>query len=411
MKKTILRAYARLIAVTGVRVQKGQSIIIMAELDQPDFVTMLVEECYRAGAGKVTVEWNHQPLEKLHVRHRSVKTLSMLEPWEVSKLQHQSETLPGRIYLESSDPDGLRGMNQAKRAKGMQARYKIVKPYRDKMEGRYQWCIAAVPGAAWAKKVFPHLSKHQAVEALWEAILSTCRASEGMDAVAAWDAHNRELKARCAYLNGLGIESLEYHAANGTDFTVGMIPEAQFCGGTEDTIGGVTFNPNMPTEECFISPMRGVAEGIVYASKPLSWQGELIENFSVRFHAGRAVEVRAERGQALLEKMISMDEGAAFLGECALVPWNSPINETGLLFYNTLFDENACCHLALGMGFIDTIEGYENRTLEEMRAMGVNDSMIHVDFMIGTPDLAITAHCRGGRTVKVFENGTWAFAV
>ena len=279
------------------------------------------------------------------------------------------------------------------------------------MEGKYQWCIAAVPGAAWAKKVFPHLSKHQAVEALWEAILATCRASEGMDAVAEWEAHNRELKARCAYLNALGIETLEYHASNGTDFTVGMIPEGRFAGGSEDTIGGATFHPNMPTEEVFISPMRGVAEGIVYASKPLSWQGELIENFSVRFHEGKAVEVHAEKGEELLKKMISMDEGASFLGECALVPWSSPINQTGLLFYNTLFDENACCHLALGMGFIDTIEGYENRTLEEMHAMGVNDSMIHVDFMIGTEDLSVVAHCRDGKTVKVFEKGTWAFEV
>ena len=408
VKKTILRAYARLIAVTGVRVQKGQNIIITAELDQPEFVTMLVEECYRAGAGKVTVDWNHQPLEKLHVRHRSVKTLSMLEPWEVAKLQHQVDTLPGRIYLVSEDPDGLRGMNQEKRAKGMQARYKIIKPYRDKMEGRYQWCIAAVPGAAWAKKVFPNETKSRAIEKLWEAILHTCRMDSG-DGVKAWEAHNKDLEARCAYLNSLGIETLEYHASNGTDLRVGMIPEARFCGGGEHTIGGAFFNPNLPTEECFISPKRGEAEGIVYSSKPLSYNGELIENFSIRFERGKAVKVHAEKNEALLKKLIAMDDGAAYLGECALVPWESPINQTGLLFYNTLFDENACCHLALGMGFIDTIEGYQDRSLDEMRAMGVNDSMIHEDFMIGTPDLEITAHCRDGKTVKIFENGGWAF--
>lgn len=408
MKKTILRAYARLIAVTGVRVQKGQSIIINAELDQPEFVTMLVEECYRAGAGKVTVEWNHQPLEKLHVRHRSVKTLSMLEPWEVAKLQHQTDTLPGRIYLDSADPDGLRGMNQEKRAKGMQARYKIIKPYRDKMEGRYQWCIAAVPGAAWAKKVFPNETKSRAIEKLWEAILHTCR-MDGGDGVQAWEAHNSDLESRCKYLNSLGIETLEYHASNGTDLRVGMIPEARFCGGGEYSIGGTFFNPNLPTEECFISPKRGEAEGIVYSSKPLSYNGELIENFSIRFEGGKVVEVHAEKNEALLKKLVSMDEGASYLGECALVPWESPINQTGLLFYNTLFDENACCHLALGMGFIDTIEGYQDRSLEETRALGVNDSMIHEDFMIGTPDLEITAHCRDGKHVKIFENGGWAF--
>lgn len=408
MKKSTLRAYARLIAVTGVRVQKGQSIIINAELDQPEFVTMLVEECYRAGAGKVTVEWTHQPLEKLHVRHRSVKTLSMLEPWEVAKLQHQSDTLPGRIYLVSEDPDGLRGMNQAKRAKGMQARYKIIKPYRDKMEGRYQWCIAAVPGVAWAKKVFPGEPKGRAVEKLWEAILHTCRMDDG-DGIQAWEDHNSDLKARCDYLNSLGIETLEYHASNGTNLRVGMIPEARFCGGGEHTIGGTFYNPNMPTEECFISPRRGEAEGVVYSSKPLSYNGELIENFSIRFEGGKAVEAHAEKNEELLKKLIGMDEGAAYLGECALVPWESPINQTGLLFYNTLFDENACCHLALGMGFIDTIEGYQDRSLEEMRAMGVNDSMIHEDFMIGTPDLEITAHCRDGKSVPIFRNGGWAF--
>ena len=411
MKKTMQRKYARLIARVGANIQKGQAVRLFISADQYEFATILVDECYKAGASRVDVDWGWQPLAKLNYRYRTVKSLSTVLKWEEEKMKLMAEELPCRIYITSDDPDGLKGVNQEKMRKASIARYPIMKPYREAIENRHQWTIAAVPSYAWAKKVFPHLSKHQAMEALWEAILSTCRASEGMDAVAEWDAHNRELKARCAYLNNLGIETLEYRASNGTDFTVGMIPEARFCGGAEDTIGGVTFNPNMPTEECFISPKRGVAEGIVYSSKPLSWQGELIENFSVRFHEGKAVEVKAEKGQALLEKMISMDEGASYLGECALVPWSSPINQTGLLFYNTLFDENACCHLALGMGFIDTIDGYADRSLEEMRAMGVNDSMIHVDFMIGTEDLTVTAHCRDGKTVKVFENGTWAFEV
>lgn len=407
MKKTTLRSYARLIATVGARVHKGQEVVIAAELDQPDFVYLLVDECYKAGAAKVTVEWQHQPLEKLHVRHRSVKTLQTVEPWEEAKLQHYVDALPCRIYLLSEDPDGLRGVNQAKLAKGRQGRYAVTKPYRDKMEGRYQWCIAAVPGAAWAKKVFPNETKSRAVEKLWEAILMTCRVDD--DPAAAWESHNRDLKARCDYLNRLGIETLEYRASNGTNLTVGMIPEARFCGGGEETIGGVYFNPNLPTEECFISPKRGEAEGIVYSSKPLSYQGQLIEDFSIRFEQGRAVEAHARTNEELLQKLIHMDAGSAYLGECALVPFDSPINRSGLLFYNTLFDENACCHLALGMGFIDTIRDYQNRSLEEMRAMGVNDSMIHEDFMIGTADLAITAHCRDGRSVPIFRDGGWAF--
>ena len=408
MKKTVLRSYARLIAATGAAVQPGQNVIIRAGLDQPDFVYMLTEECYRLGAAGVRVEWQHAPLDRLHYRHRSVKALQTLEAWELEKLEWQKNELPCMIYLESDDPDGLRGINKKKMMLARQGRYKITKPFSDAMEGRYQWCIAAVPGAAWAKKVFPGRTKQQAQEALWEAILSCSRVGE--DPIAAWEAHNAALKNRCDRLNSMDIEELIYTADNGTDLRVGMMPQAQFCGGSERTLSrGISFNPNIPSEECFISPKRGLAEGIVYATKPLSWQGQLIEDFWFRFENGRVVDCGAAQNGELLKTMISMDEGAACLGECALVPWDSPINNTGLLFYNTLFDENACCHLALGMGFIDTIRDYDRYTLEEMRAMGVNDSMIHVDFMIGTPDLSIRARCRDGHEEDIFRNGEWAF--
>ena len=407
MKQTILRRYARLIARAGVNIQKGQDVIISCDLDQPRFVELLVDECYKAGARKVRVEFSYQPLEKLHVRHQTVTTMARVEEWEKACLEHYIEILPCRIYLTSEDPDGLKGINQKKMAKADQKRFPIIKPYFDRMENKYQWCIAAVPGAAWAKKLFPHLSRGQAMEKLWEAILQTSRVDE--DPVAAWEAHNRDLHDRCAYLNSLGIAELHYKGDNGTDLTVGLIPEAEFQGGTETSLQGISFNPNIPSEECFTSPMRGKAEGIVYATKPLSYQGELIENFSVRFENGKAVEVRAEKNQTLLEQMIAMDEGAAYLGECALVPVNSPISESGLLFYETLFDENAACHLALGMGFTNTIRGYENKTLEECRAMGINDSMEHNDFMIGYEGLDIDAVTRDGRTVPIFRRGRWAF--
>ena len=407
MKKSVLRAYARLIAESGVNVQKGQEVFITAELDQPEFVAMVVEECYRRKAKKVVVDWNYQPLTRLHVRHQSLTTMSTLDNYEEARWQHYVDTIPCRIYLESDDPDGLRGVNQEKMAKAQQKKYPIIKGYRDQIENKYQWCIAAVPGVKWAKKLFPELRASQAVEKLWEAILHTSRVDD--DPVAAWDAHNKDLKSRCDYLNGLGIRELQYRASNGTDLRVGMIPEAQFCGGGETSLQGIFFNPNIPTEECFISPKRGVAEGIVYSSKPLSYQGQLIDRFWIRFHEGKAAEWGAEENEALLTKLITMDEGSAYLGECALVPFNSPINETGILFYNTLFDENACCHLALGMGFADTIRDFEHKTLDECRALGVNDSMIHEDFMIGTADLSIDALCEDGRTVPLFRNGTWAF--
>ena len=407
MKKTILREYAKLIVRVGVNVQKGQEVVIYAGLDQPEFVQMVVEQAYKAKAKKVTVEWNYDPLTKLHVRYQSVKTLGTVTEWQKAKQQHLCDTLPARIHLVSDDPDGLKGVNIAKMAKARQLSYPILRPYLDDRDGKQQWCIAAVPGAAWAKKIFPGVRTSVAIEKLWEAILTTSRVDE--DPIKAWEKHNANLKARCDYLNSLGIEYLHYTADNGTDLTVGMIPEAFFAGGGETSRQGVFFNPNIPTEECFISPMRGKAEGIVYSTKPLSYQGQLIENFSLRFENGKAVEAKAEKGEQLLNTMITMDEGAAYLGECALVPQDSPINQSGLLFYETLFDENAVCHLAVGAGFADTIKDHHNKTLEECRALGINDSMIHVDFMIGCDTMNIDAHCTDGKVVPIFRNGNWAF--
>ena len=402
MKKTVLRSYARLIARCGVNIQPGQEAFIEADLDQPEFVQMLVEECYKCKAKKVVVDWNYQPLQKIHYRYRTLTTLGKVEKYEEARWQHYVDTIPCRIYLISEDPDGLRGINQEKMAKAQQKRYPIAKPYRDALENKYQWCIAAVPGKAWAKKLFPQLRAGAAVEKLWEHILATSRVDD--DPIAAWEAHNRDLHDRCAYLNSLHIEKLHYTSANGTDFTVGMIPEGRFCGGSEKSLQGIVFNPNIPSEECFISPKRGEAEGIVYATKPLSYQGQLIDGFWIKFHQGKAVEWHADVNNELLTKLITMDEGSAYLGECALVPYDSPIRKTEILF-----DENAACHLALGMGFADTIEDFHEKTLAECRALGVNDSMIHEDFMIGSQDMNIDAMCADGRTVAIFRNGNWAF--
>lgn len=408
MKKTVMKKYAQLIAVTGANVQKGQEVMINSSVETAEFARMVAEECYRAGAKKVIVEWSYQPLEKTNYRYRSIKTLSTIEKWEIERLEHRATVLPAMIYLESEDPDGLAGVNQQKVAKARQARYPIIKPFRDRMENRYQWVIAAVPGEKWAKKMFPKLSRHQAVEKLWEAILYTSRA-DGEDPINDWKKHNANLAEKCRYLNSLGIDELIYHSSNGTDFRVGLIPDVDFLGGGETSLQGVYYNPNMPTEEVFTSPMRGKAEGTVVATRPLSYQGQLIENFSVRFENGKAVEVHAEKNEELLRQMISMDEGAAYLGECSLVPYDSPIQNSGLTFYNTLFDENACCHLALGMGFVNCVRDFDKYTLEECRAKGINDSMIHVDFMIGSADLDIDAKTRDGRTVAIFRKGNWAF--
>jgi len=408
MDKEKLQKYAKLLVRCGLNVREGQDVIIMAELDQPEFVTMCVEECYRAGAKKVLVEWTHQKVQKLHYAHQSLETLASLEKWQLEKWQWQVDALPCKLYIESEDPDGLADADQEKIAKARQGWYPLVKPYRDQMENRYQWCIAAVPGKTWAKKVFPELEESEAVEALWHAILSTSRAMEG-DPLKNWEKHNADLKRRYDYLNALKLRSLHYQSANGTDLTVGLIDSGRFLGGGEVTLGGNSFNPNIPSEEIFTTPMAGKAEGIVYATKPLSYQGTLIENFWIRFENGRAVESGAEKNADVLAKMISMDEGAAMLGECALIPFDSPINNTGILFFNTLFDENASCHLALGQGFSMLLEGFEDLTVEECRERGVNDSMIHVDFMIGAPDLSITGTTQAGEEVAIFRSGGWAF--
>ena len=408
MNKRRLRKYAELIARCGVNVQKGQSVVIAAQLDQPEFVKMVVEECYKAGADKVSVDFAYQPLAGVNVKYCREEVLGKLEDWQIKKWEHQRDTLPCKIFLISEDPDGLAGIDQAKYARSMAARSRQIKPIRSAMENKYQWCIAAVPGKEWAKKVFPGERVGAAVEKLWEAILSTARVND--DPIEAWRLHNEELASRTDYLNSLGIKELRYSAKNGTNLRVGLLPEATFMAGGEKTLGrGVYFNPNIPSEEVFTSPRRGDADGIVYSSKPLSYGGQLIDNFFVKFEGGRAVEVGAEKNGELLSHLIKMDEGAAYLGECALVPYSSPIRESGLLFYNTLFDENAACHLALGRGFTNVLRDYEKYTDDEAHKLGINDSIIHEDFMIGTADMDIDAVLEDGSITPIFRNGEWAF--
>ena len=408
MQKSILKNYAKLLARTGLNVQKGQDVVIYASIEQQEFALMVAEECYRAGARRVFPEWSYQPLAKLNATERSLEEMSRVMPWEEEKVSKQLRTLPARLYIESADPDRMQGIDFEKYASAMQARSAILKPYRDQYENKEQWCIAAAAGADWAKKVFPGLQVNRAVEALWDAILQASRA-DGPDPVRAWARHNDEIASRCDYLNRLGLVSLEYKAGNGTDFRVGLMNESLFLGGGETTLGGRYYNPNIPSEEIFTSPKAGDAEGIVYSTKPLSDQGELIEDFSVRFEGGKVVEVTAKKNKQLLEKMIGMDEGAAMLGECALIADDSPINNSGILYYNTLFDENASCHLALGKGFANCVRGFEELSPKQLQEMGLNDSMIHVDFMIGCKDLQITGVTAKGERVVIFKDGNWAF--
>ena len=407
--ETILQKYAELIVRTGANVQPGQTVQLTVSVEQHAFAALVIEACYKAGAKKVNVDWTSDTQRRLNFLYAEEQTLSTVLPWEEAKLKQMTEDLPCRIFIESEDPDAMAGVDPQKLSAVSQSRSKVAKPYRNAIEGRHQWVIAAYPSVSWARKCFPELSDEDAVDRLWEAILRTVRVQEDNDPVAAWKKHTDFIERKAAWLNEQAFTSLRYSSANGTDFTVDLIPGAKWEGaGAVNNTNGAFYIPNMPTEEIFTSPLAGRCEGTLVAVKPLSWNSQLIEDFSIRFENGRAVSCQAAKGQELLEKMIHMDEGSAMLGEVALVPRESPVNQCGFLFYETLFDENACCHCALGMGFKEVLPGGDDLTMEEAQKQGINDSIIHVDFMIGADDLSIDGIRPDGTAIPVFRNGTWA---
>lgn len=405
----LLRKYAKVIVRTGVNVQPGQVVMLTVAVDQARFGMMVMEECYEAGAKKVNVEWSCDQQNRLNFQYASEETLSTVLPWEEEKLKQMVEDLPCRIFIESEDPDALVGIDPQKLSNVMQNRRKVSKKYRNQIEGKHQWLIVAVPSVPWAKKCFPDLSEEDAVQKLWDSILKTIRIDEDNDPVAEWKAHSQFLDEKAAWLNAQRFEKLAYHSSNGTDFEVTLIPDANWeSAGTLNSLNQVFYIPNMPTEEVFTTPLAGKCEGTLVSTKPLSWNSQLIEDFSITFKDGRAVSVQAKQGQELLEQMIKMDDTAAMLGEVALVPKESPVNQCGFLFYNTLFDENACCHCALGMGFKEVLPDGDDLTVEEAQKRGINDSVIHVDFMIGSDDLHIEGIRPDGSREDIFVNGTWA---
>jgi len=408
MKKTLLRKYAELIVKKGANVNKGQTVRIDCNVESEEFAAILAKECYKAGAKRVSVEFNSDKLTKIHYRYQSVKDLSTVAPWQEAKLQKEVDECIVRIYLLSSAPNALDGINVNKLQKAQLGISKVTKKYRDALYGLQQWCIVAVPGKDWAKAVFPKLSVKKAVEKLWEEILNSVYVTEDNDPFKIWDDRQKSFDDRCEKLNSFKLKELIYKSANGTDFRIGLIPDAKFIGGGEMSRKGIFFNPNMPTEETFTTPMKGVCEGTLVATKPLSVNGMLVENFSITFKDGKAESWKAEKGYDALTQIITMDEGSRMLGEVAIVPVDSPINMSGVLFYNTLFDENASCHVALGRGFQDVLLGYENMSKEELSNKGINDSVIHIDFMIGDETLDIVGVDEKGKNIDIIKKGKWA---
>ena len=408
MNKTIIKKYVELIVDSGIALKKGQSVVIGANVDQEAFVAMLVEECYKKGAKHVHINWNSQKIALVKNRKAKLADLCDILPMERAYQQWATDELPCFIWIDSDDPDGGKKLDPKKVAAVRRAKYAAFEELIEKRENHYQWCIAGVPSPAWAKKVFPGLPKGKAMEKMWEAILLTSRALDG-NGIANWEVHSSNLKKRCEYLNNLHLASLHYTSSNGTDLTIGLIPGVRFEGGAETSLEGISFQPNIPSEEVFTSPMKGKAEGIVYSAKPLVYNGNVISNFYMKFHEGKVVEVHAETGEETLKSILLLDEGASYLGECAFVPYDSPINNTGLLFYNTLYDENAACHLAIGRGFTELYPNFEKYTEEELHSFGINKSLSHVDFMIGSKDLNVVGTTEDGREVQIFKDGNWAF--
>ena len=404
---SILRKYAELIVRTGANVQPGQVVQLTISVEQHEFAAMVTEACYKAGAKKVNIDWTCDAVSRANFLYADQEVLSKVLPWEEAKQQQMVEDLPCRIFVVSEDPDAMNGVDPEKLSAVAQSRARVLKPYRNAIDGRHQWAIAAYPSEKWAQKCFPGAA--DAVDRLWDAILKTVRVTEDNDPVAEWKAHTDFLEEKAAWLNAQGFSSMHYTSANGTDFTVDLIPGAKWAGaGDVNPLIGAFYIPNMPTEEIFTSPVAGKCEGTLVAVKPLSWNSQIIDGFSITFENGRAVSCHAEKGQALLERMLHMDEGAGMLGEVALVPKESPVNQCGFLFYETLFDENACCHCAVGMGFKEVLPDGNDLTMEQAKERGINDSIIHVDFMVGADDLSIDGIRPDGSTEAVFRNGTWA---
>lgn len=409
MNTNKLREYAKLIVKIGANVQKGQRVRLQAEVDQTLLVKMVTEECYKAGASYVELFWSCGEINKLHYQYAKEDVLGEVAVWEEERAKQMVADLPVRIFIDSSDPDELAGISPDFISTVNQMRQKVLKKYRDQIDGKHQWLIVAAASKKWAKKVFPDETEEVAVDKLWDAIFDCVYLKEGENIEEIWKAHNERMTKKAKWLNEQNFKSLHYTSKNGTDFRVELIPGAKWSSaGDVNRLNNTFYVPNMPTEEVFTSPMKGKCEGRLVSTKPLSRSGQVIDHFTVDFKDGKVVDCHAEQGEEILKKLFSMDEGASMLGEVALVPKESPINQSGLMFYNTLFDENACCHVAAGRGFSEVLDGFMEMSEEEIHEKGINDSIIHMDFMIGSDDLHIVGTREDGSEVDIFVNGTWA---
>lgn len=407
--KALQRDYVRLLIHEGVNLQPGQRLVITCPVDEAWFARLCAEEAYAGGCREVIMNWCDDALARMKYLHAADDVFDEYAPWRALLYNSAAEEGAAWLCIDCDDPENLKGVDPDRILRSQISAGKAIKTFRDlETSNRFPWCIAAIASPVWAKKVFPELSENEAMTRLWEEILKAARSDRG-SAVEDWRAHSDELKNHVEILNRYDFKSLHYKNSLGTDLTV-ELPEGHYwAGGREKCLkNGVLFSANIPTEEVFTLPARGGVNGTVVASKPLSLNGNLIEGIRFRLEQGKIVEVHADSGEEVLRNAISVDEGAAYFGEVALVPYHSPISNSGILFYSTLFDENASCHFAFGDAY-PCIRDAENLSEEELLAHGVNHSMTHVDFMIGTADLSIVGTTHSGEEIPVFVNGDFAF--
>ena len=404
-----LRAYARLTVRQGVNVTEGIYVLVNCPVIAADFGRMVMEEAFACGAKDVIMNYTDEKAARVRLDNAALSQFETVPAWRAEQRNYYAREGTVAIHIIAEDPTIFDGAPREKLMASAIASKKAFKEYYDKVDaGELRWTIVAYPCVPWAKKIFPFDTDAKAVEKLWKAIFETVRITRG-DPVKKWMKHDRVLKRRAKKLNDLTFVALEYKNSIGTDFKVGLPENHVWFGGSERSKDGIDYFPNMPTEEIFTMPHCMQAEGTVVSSMPLSYQGCLIENFSLRFEGGRVVEHHAASGEEALTRLLETDEGSRRLGEVALIGYNSPIRNLDILFYNTLFDENASCHLALGDCYPNTIKGGELLSEEDLQAKGGNHSVNHVDFMIGTADMCITGITKDGKRVPVFENGNFVF--
>ncbi|OBR67943.1 peptidase M29 [Paenibacillus oryzae] len=400
--------YAELIVRTGVNVQKGQEVFLAgASIEIADLVRVIVAKAYEAGASNVHVDWMDETVSRLKYEHADESTLSRFPAWETLKRNTFVENGAAFISITSSSPDLLKGIPSGKISAYQKAAGAGLKEFRQAVQAdKVSWTVVAAAGSEWAKKVFPNLPAEEAVERLWSAIFDSVRLHTA-DPVQEWVKHNETLHSKAEILNKLRFKSLHY-TAPGTDLTVELHEKHIWVGAGSTNQDGLDFMANMPTEEVFSVPLKTGTNGYVSSTKPLSYGGNIIDRFKLTFKDGRIIKAEAEEGEEILQKLVEIDEGSHYLGEVALVPHYSPISESGILFYNTLFDENASNHFAIGSGYAFNVEGGKTMSAEELEAHGVNASITHNDFMIGSADMDIDGIQHDGTVVPVFRKGNWA---